>query len=272
MRTIPFLILVFVAAPRAWGSQAPGAPVVDPSLALAAPADEGAGAVDPGAVEDPHADRTVLLPTALTQPAGSFSISSYELVFAGLTYGITDRLQVSTTVLLTPFMGTNFVVGNLKWQVLRHGSLRLSINAGVTYLRSVDDGFFQEPGSEQITHQRVSPHLGATVSHCLTDDCQSLLSASVQILTNPRRSGLGQVNAAYGASLISRITEHTKLVLEVTSGSELNPALQPINGALPTAALRYFNQRVAFDGGVMGVAESGGQLIPIPYVAGSFRF
>ena len=120
----------------------------------------------------------------------------------------------------------------------------------------MDDGFFNEPGGEAITHQRVSPHLGATVSHCLTDDCQSLLSASVQIVTNPRRSGLGQTNAAYGASLISRITEHTKLVLEVTSGSELSPVRLPINGALATAALRYFNQRVAFDGGVMGVAES----------------
>ena len=73
MRTVPFLILVFVAAPRAWGSQAPGAPVVDPSLALAAPADEGAGAPrDPGASKIPTPTGPSCCPPPSPSPRAAF--------------------------------------------------------------------------------------------------------------------------------------------------------------------------------------------------------
>src|SRR5262245_38007940 len=129
MRTFAFVILTFVlllAVPLASAAPQSGAPVVDPSLAASSKAtetvEEGPPGLDRGIAEDPHGDRAVLLPTGLTQPAGSFSVSSYDLFFAGLTYGITDRVQVSTTGLLTPLMvGAVLVVGNVKWQVLRQG-------------------------------------------------------------------------------------------------------------------------------------------------------
>lgn len=276
MRPISLAILTAVAVaavPRAWASQAPGAPVVDPSLALASTAAGAADAErDPGTVEDPHGDRAILLATGLTQPAGTVSISSYDLFFAGLTLGITDRLQASTTAMLTPFMGATVVAGNVKWQILRHGVLRLSVNGGTSYARiERDDGFHHAGGQANLEH-RLMPHLGASASYCLTDDCQSLLSASVQFLTGVARWRPVQTSTYFGASLIVRLGTHTKLVAEVTSGAELHPGPANASSALPTVALRYFNHRVALDGGVMALAESGGETIPLPYVAASFRF
>ncbi len=119
MRTFAFVILTFVltlAVPAASAAPQSGAAVADPSLAAGSKAtaavEQDPPGLDRGTAEDPHGDRAVLLPTALTQPAGTVSISSYDLVFAGLTFGVTDRLQVSTTALLTPLVGRTLVVGN----------------------------------------------------------------------------------------------------------------------------------------------------------------
>jgi hypothetical protein len=274
MRPICFAILMIVAVPAvpgAWASQTPGAPVVDPSLALSGPADEGAGNPDPGVVDDPHADRGILLPTALTQPAGTVSISSYELLLAGLTVGITDRLQASVTGLV-PVLGIQAVLGNVKFQLLHQGAVRLALNGGVSYTRSSEDDHHDHPGAEEPGNHQVMPHLGASLSLCLTDDCQSLLSASVQFLTNPTGRSLGQTDAGYGASLIMRISEHTKLVLEANSNAELNPSPHQAASVMATGALRYFNKQVALDGGIIGLVDAYGTILPVPYVAGSVRF
>jgi hypothetical protein len=276
MRPICFAILMIVAVPavpRAWASQAPGAPVVDPSLALGSTtAGEADTERDAGTTEDPHGDRAVLLPTALTQPAGTVSISSYDLFFAGLTFGLTDHLQLSTTALLTPFLGSTVVVGNVKWQLVRHGAFRLSLNGGMSYARIESDESVHGPDGQARFAHRLLPHLGAAASYCLTDDCQSLVSASVQFLTGSDRWQPVQSTSYFGASLIHRLSEHTKLVAEVTSAAELHPNPTAAGGALSTLALRYFNHHVALDGGIMAVAATGGELLPLPYFAGSFRF
>ena len=277
MRIFAFVILTFVAAPAASAAPQSGATVAEPSLAAGsktmAAAEEEPPGLDRGTAEDPHGDRGVLLPTALTQPAGTFSISSYDLVFAGLTFGITDRLQASTTTLLTPFLGATLVVGNLKWQVLRHGWWRLSLNAGASYAHmEPEEPVFDSDGRRIPSEGQVMPHLGATVSYCLSDDCQSLLSASVQLSSNLERGRLAQNNAYFAASLVHRMTEHTKLVLEVTSVAGLYPDPGVAFGAVPVLALRYFRQRVAFDGGVMALNDSPGRADPLPYFAGSYRF
>ena len=59
----------------------------------------GATAAAPAATADPNLDRGFLLPTAMTQPKGTLTYNNYELLLHGVTYGITDNLQVSATVL-----------------------------------------------------------------------------------------------------------------------------------------------------------------------------
>lgn len=49
---------------------------------------------------DASVDRNILMPSAETINAGDVTFNSYELVFAGVTYGATDDIAVSGTVLL----------------------------------------------------------------------------------------------------------------------------------------------------------------------------
>ena len=80
----------------------------------AAPATPAAGAT----AADPNIDRGFLLPTAMTQPAGSVTYNNYELLLHGVTVGITDRVQGSVTVLSPivrdmPFVGFAAVKGRV---------------------------------------------------------------------------------------------------------------------------------------------------------------
>src|SRR6185295_2268577 len=82
----------------------PAPPVVAAPVVLAAPAAAPAVASPslraPG---EPSADRVVLAPTAYTHPAGTFFVSSYDVVFLQAGYALSDSTQVSVTV--TPMIG-----------------------------------------------------------------------------------------------------------------------------------------------------------------------
>lgn len=49
---------------------------------------------------DASVDRNILMPAAETIGAGEFTFNSYELLLAGVTYGVTDDIAVSVTGLL----------------------------------------------------------------------------------------------------------------------------------------------------------------------------
>src|SRR5688572_28820601 len=98
---------------------------VTSALAVAAPAlahvptvtAQPSAAANPADL-DPNLDRTFLLPPAMTQPKGSITYNNYELLLHGITYGLTDRVQISGTVLAPitediPFMGFAAVKGQV---------------------------------------------------------------------------------------------------------------------------------------------------------------
>jgi len=143
------------------------------TIATAARADEVPvviGAPDAAAVAgDPNIDRGFVLPTAMTQPAGSVTYNNYELLLHGVSYGLTDRLQLSATV-LAPIIKEIPFVGSvaLKGQLYRGERLHLALQGslGGAYSQDGGDGAF-------------IGGLGALASVCLRQDCSSLLSASV---------------------------------------------------------------------------------------------
>src|SRR5262249_54443327 len=112
--TIVTVAFTFVATSAANAQTVP-APAVDPAgVVQAAPATPAAGATS----ADPNIDRGFLLPTAMTQPAGSVTYNNYELLLHGVTYGITDRVQGTVTVLSPivrdmPFVGFAAVKGRI---------------------------------------------------------------------------------------------------------------------------------------------------------------
>src|SRR5262249_58632803 len=94
----------------------------------------------PGATStDPNIDRGFLLPTAMTQPAGSVTYNNYELLLHGVTYGITDRVQASVTVLSPivrdmPFVGFAAVKGRIVSTDRFHLALQGSLGWGHAFL------------------------------------------------------------------------------------------------------------------------------------------
>jgi len=90
-----------------------------------------------GTADDPNIDRAFLLPTAMTQPAGSATYNNYELLLHGFTYGVTDRVQATLTVLAPivkdmPFFG--IVAG--KWQVASLPRLHVAVQGSAGLLQS----------------------------------------------------------------------------------------------------------------------------------------
>jgi|GEM_PF-6338137 hypothetical protein len=64
----------------------------------AAPVATRASGAAPGSLADPNLDRGFLVSTAMTQPRGTLTYSNYELRLHRLTYGFTDRVQATLTV------------------------------------------------------------------------------------------------------------------------------------------------------------------------------
>src|SRR5690349_9810374 len=127
MRLLASLALSLVVLPSLASAAAPAG--ADPAT-VAASAPAPATQADLGAQEDVTIDRSFLLPTAQTQPKGKLAMSDYELFFLGLSYGLTDHLQLSTEAFI-PLEGESVIAASVKWQFLRAGRLRLAVLAGV---------------------------------------------------------------------------------------------------------------------------------------------
>jgi hypothetical protein len=222
------------------------------------------GAPDTAAVAgDPNIDRGFVLPTAMTQPAGSVTYNNYELLLHGITYGLTDRLQLSATVLAPilkemPFVG----YASLKGQIYRGERLHLALQGSVGggYNRDGGDGAFMAG-------------LGGLGSLCVRQDCSSLLSASVtyQLISDRFNSSNGGL--IYGVSLVHRVGAHVKLLAEVASASAFSSG--DLKGALINYGVRFYGNNIAGDiGFIKPIRDDGGDpfLVGLPFASISYRW
>ena len=212
------------------------------SLTTAARADEpvviGAPAVA-AVAGDPNIDRGFVLPTAMTQPAGSVTYNNYELLLHGVSYGLTDRLQLSATVLAPIIKGMPFVgVASLKGQLYRGERLHLALQG------SVGGGYNDDGGDGAFIGG-----LGGLASVCVRQDCSSLLSASAtyQLVGTGRDSDNGGL--IYGASLVHRVGTHVKLLAELASASLFTSG--DLKGGLFSYGVRFYGNSIASDIGFM---------------------
>jgi hypothetical protein len=239
------------------------------------PAVAGSGA-DPAALADPNVDRGFMLPTALTQPKNTLTISDYEILLLGLTYGITDRLQLGAATFLAaggPFFPDRMVLANLKWQFFRSGNLRLAALLGATYSRSdADHGSLPGGGGPHQTTSRLRPHTGLTGSYCVDSDCHSVLSANLIPAANPASSARGRgrsLEVVYSAGGTLRLSEHWKLLLEYSQSVTVSNLPAEITNPSLGVGARVFGRHLALDGGVMMLF--GGSVLPLPFIAISAR-
>jgi len=245
------------------------APSGDPqnvvSAELAAPA---AGAT----ASDPNVDRGFVLPTAMTQPAGSITYNNYELLLHGVTYGITDRVQASVTVLSPitrdmPFLG----VAAVKGRIVATDRFHLALQGSVGMVRVFDTADADKSG--------YTAGAGAFASYCLRQDCSSLLSASAtyQLAFEPSVVGATHL-VLYGGSIVHSVSKHVKLLGEVGSaaGRDHSNDFQNVSGLLVNYGVRFHTDSIAADVGfVKPIATSGddgGFLVGLPFVNVSYRW
>jgi hypothetical protein len=245
-----------VAPPR---PIAPPRPVVE--------AEQPAAAV----ASDPNIDRGLLQPTAMTQPSGSLTYNNYELLLHGLTYGVTDNLQISLTVLSPitrdiPFIG----IAALKWRFEAADRLHVALQGSLLYGQT-----FSTSDPESV----FSLGAGAYASVCLRQDCSSLLTATLNYQLGWSDHGIGDAQhiLLYGGSVIHRVSEHVKLLAEITSAAAQagSSSVQNIPGFLLTYGVRFFTGSLAGDiAFVKPVGDTGddGLLLGIPFVNISYRW
>jgi hypothetical protein len=93
-----------------------------------------APAAPAGTSDDPNIDRGFLLPTAMTQPQGTLTYNNYELILHGVSYGLTDRVQLTATVLSPitrdmPLLGMAAVKG----QIVDQGAFHLALQGSLGF-------------------------------------------------------------------------------------------------------------------------------------------
>jgi hypothetical protein len=242
-----------------------------------------AQAMDPAAVSatasasaedsDPNIDRGFLLPTAMTQPAGSFTYNNYELLLHGLTYGLTDRVQLSLTVLSPitrdmPFFGSAAAKG----RIYTGERLHLALQGSATYATSFDDG-----GNDGIGLLGA----GALTSFCLRADCSSLLSASATYQICFAFGGQADGTAhmlVYGASVVHRVGSHVKLLGELASAAvrAQSQSFDNAPGLMASYGVRFHGNSIAGDVGFMKplITDKGGEdfLMGLPFINLSYRW
>lgn len=159
-----------------------------------------------GTGDDVLGDRAWMSPTALTQPAGSVTVSYLQLGPVGTavgTYGVSDGFQLSG-VAMKPFgEDGGLYMASAKLRILGSGTHRLAIQGGVTH--------FDEGTSEQLQIFGV----GAAGTICLDDACRSLISG---YLGTARVSDDDERPIVSSVSLIARLTARVKLVGELDHG------------------------------------------------------
>jgi len=222
---------------------------------------------------DPNIDRGFLLPTAMTQPAGSVTYNNYELLLHGITYGITDRVQASVTVLSPivkdmPFVGFAAVKGRIVTTERFHLALQGSLGWGHAFDASSGDADVITGGA------------GVLASYCLRDDCSSLASASAtyQLAMAGGTSDPAHM-VIYGGSIVHRVGRHVKLLGEVTSaagGTGGSGDLENVEGVLVGYGVRFHTESIAADVGflkpVADGADDGDFLMGLPFASVSYRW
>ena len=268
------LVPVLTATSAAWAAPA----VTDgetPSTVVARPAEPAAATA-----ADPNMDHGFLQPTALTQPAHTLTYNNYELLMHGLTYGITDDVQTSVTVMapLTkdmPLVG----VASAKWQFLQTARLHLAVQGSATMLHvfgSSDPAPGVDTGNNSVSVYFVGA--GPQASYCLREDCSSVVSANASYDVGFANGGNGTLHAiVYGGSIVHGISRHVKLIGEVTSATAKLPdrSFDNAPGVLASYGVRLYNSRIASNIGFVRPIGSDGSpdfVLGLPFVDVAYRW
>ena len=196
---------------------------------------------------DAHIDHVILMPTAETQPEGTFYVSNIEILFLQLGYAFTDDLQLTVTfwpfslVAGSPGFGDLSIKGNF----FRSDRLSLAAWGGLGILRESDEGLFSGPDPETTGIARAG--LSATV--CADTACRLNLNFSGMAGTTLEKDRDEFVLGVLSAGAQGRLGRWFSLLLEyqhwVISNSD-NDSSHVVN-----YGVRFSSRKFAVDTGIL---------------------
>lgn len=175
---------------------------------------------------DPNASRLFFVPTARAVGAGNGSVGVYEIFVPFITYGVTSRISISGGAALVPD-----VIGRVYYlapKVTLVQGEQVSAAAGVVYGRERDDGITIAYGVGTFGGEDRALTVGAGWGISDFDSTDGLIFMAG-----------GEARVGRGAKFISE-----------------NYLVPGVTGALTSAGVRFFNERLSAD---LGLATQFGQ-------------
>ncbi len=225
-------------APADPPSPPPPAPVMAPPPPPQPPVVAGqpappASTVDKGIVDDANAGRSWLMPTALIEPAGTWSFSDFQLFLISLGYSVTDQFSISATTLLPIVSDMPFwLFVNAKVQVVKSGRVRAALQGALTTVRA----------DNESANGAV---LGGALTLCIDDACHSHFSAYVG--AGFAHQNESAVPFVFAGSLAYRVANHVKLMLEADSAYIAGNINEAANGFLAWYGVRFTSNIIGVD-------------------------
>jgi len=202
---------------------------------------------------DPQGDRVVLLPTATTQPAGSFFVSNYELFIFQVGYAFTDNTQISLTAVPVPRESVTLLDVSLKTSLYRGGLVRAAALGSVSGIAG------QEVGVGFVGRA------GGVAQLCLARACDSSLSLSTNMVL------IGTVLMVNGAGGIFRMSEHVSFLAELATMIPVGKQGGQFNGGMVGGGVRLHYTHWGFDFTLLHVLETDSDAATVPFVAMTWR-
>lgn len=184
------------------------------------------------------------MPTALIEPAGTWSFSDFELFFVSLGYSITDQFSVSATTLLPVTNDLPFwLLVNAKLQIVKSGRVRAALQGALTTVRENGDG-----ASGAV--------LGGALTLCIDDDCHSHVTGYLG--AGFAHEDQSAVPFVFAGSLAYRLGKHVKLLLEADSAYVAGDINQAADGFLAWYGVRFTSNIIGVDLGFAKPICTGG--------------
>ncbi len=270
------------AVPAAPGSESAAAETPAPAPVSTAKADGETGATDDTTVsrnrkEDASADRGFFNSHAETLRQGDIAVNSYELLFLGVSGGITDSLELSLTSLLP-------VVSEMPTVLLFQGKYAFFRNDRTTISARGNFSYFGETvdtGEGNHTAHALLFGAGVAIDHFVDEGGKFALHAALaaQGVSGDVDGDLSLGSGALismEAGLTGRVSKRLKLLVDVLLPAAYSHSkLSIAEAALFTYGVRFHGEDLAADLGFMrpiGNVDTGSLVMGIPWVAFSARF
>jgi hypothetical protein len=267
---------VALAQPAADGDGAPppagptAAPVMAPPPSMAPPPPPEASHVDQGVIDDANAGRSWLSPTALTEPAGTWSFSDFELLLASISYSPTDQLSLSATTLLPITSDFPFwLLVNGKYQIVKAGNVRIVAQAAVSYVSVEDDSDSGSSTRSSVTGAVI----GGAATYCIDSECHSTLTGYLG--AGFAHEDQSAVPFVFSGALALGVNKHVKILLEGDSGFMAGSINDQIDGFLAWYGIRFTSKEIGVDLGftrpICSGCDTGPLLLGVPFVSFTYR-